>query len=157
MGGPSGEGHRAPRGFNLVEVVLAVGLLAGVLLAIGSMLVLANRQIVSGRSITQATAIAQGMMEAFDSASFAGLYIGLGAAASETARAVGSRDPSSPIADRQAAIDAALGNGAATVTIRAIGPGTPTFGSATGIRLTVAVDWIERGRRRSVALSTARF
>ena len=38
-----------------------------------------------------------------------------------------------------------------------IGAGTPDFGTADGIKLTVTVSWNELGRAQSVAVATVRF
>ena len=43
------------------------------------------------------------------------------------------------------------------MNILSIGAGTPDFGTADGIRLTVTVSWNEVGRPQTVAVSTVRF
>src|SRR5881409_3160768 len=71
------------RGFSLVEVIIAIGILAGVLLSIGSMFMLGGRQVKTGKTITEATALCHDLMEAFDSQSFTALYTNLGARSEE--------------------------------------------------------------------------
>jgi Tfp pilus assembly protein PilV len=144
-------------GFSLVEVIIAIGVLAGLLLSIASMFILGARQVKNGKTITEASAIAQDLMEEFDKASFTALYTGLGAADTDTTRTVLSTTTGSPIAGWQTEIARKLDNGSASVTIDAVGPGTPNFGAAAGIRLTVAVAWNELGRTQSVRMSTVRF
>ena len=154
--GRSGS-RQAERGFNLVEVIIAMGIMAGVLISISSMFVLGGRQVKGGKTMTEATVLAHDLMEEFDSASFTGLYTGLGAAASDTTKTVSSTVGTSPIAGWQAEIARKLENGSATVNILPIGAGTPDFGTADGIKLTVTVSWNELGRPQSVAVSTVRF
>lgn len=147
----------AEQGFNLIEVILALGILAGVLISISSMFVLGGRQVKGGKTMTEATIIAHDLMEEFDSASFTGLYLGLGAAGTDTTKTVLSTTSGSPIEPWQAEIDGKLENGVATVNILPVGAGTPDFGTADGIKLTVTVSWNELGRAQSVSVSTVRF
>lgn len=154
--------RRAPResgerGFSLVEVIIAMGILAGVLVSISSMFMLGGRQVKVGRTMTAATALCHDIMEAFDARSFTNLYTSLGAAAGDTTRTVASNVSGSPIQAWQAEISRKLEGGVATVTILPMGPGTPNFGTATGIRLTVSLTWSELGRSQTVRLSTVRF
>lgn len=157
MAGRTRTEAASERGFSLVEVIIAIGVLAGLLLSIASMFILGARQVKNGKTITEATALAQDIMEEFDRASFAALYVNLGAAATDTTRTVLSTTTGSPIAGWQTEIARKLDNGSAAVTIDAIGPGTPNFGAATGIRLTINIAWNELGRPQSVRMSTVRF
>lgn len=156
---PAGTHAAAERdgGFSLVEVIIAIGVLAGLLLSIATMFILGGRQVKAGKTITEATTIAQDVMEEFDRTSFTSLYTNLGAAATDSTRTVLSTTTGSPIAGWQTEIARKLANGSAAVTIDAVGGGTPTFGTAAGIRLTVNVAWNELGRPQSVRLSTVRF
>jgi type II secretory pathway pseudopilin PulG len=149
--------QRAERGFSLIEVILAIGIMAGVLISISSMFVLGGRQVKGGKTMTEATVLAHDLMEEFDSASFTGLYTGLGAAGTDTTKTVLSTTGGSPIAAWQAEIDGKLENGVAEVNILPIGPGTPDFATADGIKLTVTVSWSELGRAQSVSVATVRF
>jgi type II secretory pathway pseudopilin PulG len=144
-------------GFSLVEVIIAIGVLAGLLLSIATMFILGGRAVKAGKTITEATTLAQDIMEEFDRASFTGLYTGLGAAATDTTRTVLSTTTGSPIAGWQTEIARKLSNGSASVTIDAVGVGTPDFGTAAGIRLTAVIAWSELGRPQSVRMSTVRF
>lgn len=144
-------------GFSLVEVIIAIGVLAGLLLSIATMFILGGRQVKAGKTITEATTLAQDIMEEFDRASFTSLYTNLGAATTDSTRTVLSTTTGSPIAGWQTEIGRKLANGSAAVTIDAVGPGTPTFGNAAGIRLTINIAWNELGRPQSVRLSTVRF
>ena len=109
---------RGTRGFSLVEVIIAIGVLAGLLLSIATMFILGGRQVKNGKTITQATTLVQDIMEEFDRASFTGLYTTLGAASTDTTRTVLSTTGGSPIQPWQSEVQRKLNNGVATVTIR---------------------------------------
>lgn len=149
--------EKGQRGFSLVEVVIAIGVLAGVLLSICSMFIMGGRQLKTGKTVTEATAICHAIMESFDSLSFTALYTTFGAAATDTTVTVSSTTTGSAIQPFQAEIVRKLSNGVATVTVIPRGPGTPNFGQATGIRMTVTLTWTELARPQSVSLSTVRF
>ncbi|HZN02848.1 MAG TPA: hypothetical protein VFD06_04610 [Candidatus Polarisedimenticolia bacterium] len=144
-------------GFSLIEVIIAIGVLAGVMLSIASMFIMGGRQVKTGKTLTEATTLAQDLMEQFDKESFASLYLNLGAAATDSNRTVLSNVTGSPIVGWQTEIARKLNNGFASVRLDAMGPGTPNFGAAAGIKVTVRVTWNELGRPQSVALSTVRF
>ena len=144
-------------GFSLIEVVIAIGVLAGVMLSIASMFILGGRQVKTGKTLTEATTLAQDLMEQFDKESYTSLYLNLGAVATDSTRTVQSTTGGSPIQGWQAEIARKLANGAASVRLDAMGPGTPNFGTAAGIKVTVTLSWNELGRAQSVGLSTVRF
>jgi prepilin-type N-terminal cleavage/methylation domain-containing protein len=154
---PQRTRHHDARGFSLIEVIIAIGVLAGLLLSVATMFILGGRQLKTGKTITQASALVQDIMEEFDRASFTGLYTTLGAASTDSTRTVLSTTGGSPIQAWQSEVQRKLNNGVATVTIDAVGPGTPNFGTAAGIRLTVDVSWNELGQPHSVRMSTLRF
>ncbi len=149
--------RRAGRGFSLVEVVIAIGVLAGVLISIASMFILGGRQVKTGKTITEATAICHDIMETFDKQSFVALYTNLGAAATDTSVTTASNVVTSPLASWQAQITRKLDGGVATATLLPLGPGTPNFGSAVALRLTVTVSWSELARPQTVSISTVRL
>jgi type II secretory pathway pseudopilin PulG len=152
------KGQQDPeQGFSLIEVVIAIGVLAGVLLSIASMFILGGRQVKTGKTLTEATALAQGLMEQFDKESYNSLYLNLGAVATDTTRTVLSTSIGSPIQSWQTEIARKLNSGLASVRIDAMGPSAPNFGSAAGIKVTVTLNWNELGRQHSVAMSTVRF
>lgn len=152
------RGGRGERGFSLIEVIIAMGVLAGVLISIAGMYVLGGRQVKAGKTMTVATSICHDIMESFDNQSFVSLWTNLGAATSDTTKTRLSTDSTSPIYPWNTEIGQKLENGVATVTIVPLGPGTPpNFGAATAIRLTVTMTWNELGRPQTVALSTVRL
>jgi len=144
-------------GFSLIEVVIAIGVLAGVMLSIASMFIMGGRQVKTGKTLTEATTLAQDLMEQFDKESFNSLYLNLGAASTDTTRTVLSTTTGSPIQAWQTEIARKLNSGSASVRLDAMGPSSPNFGTAAGIKVTVTLSWNELGRAQSVGLSTVRF
>lgn len=148
---------RTENGFSLIEVILALGLLSGVLISISSMFMLGGRQVKAGRTMTEATAICHDIMETFETLSFQSLYLDLGAATTGTTATADSTTGGSILEPWQPEIDGKLENGSATVTVTPLGPGTPNFGAATAIRVVISVNWNELGRPKSVLMSSIRF
>ncbi len=145
------------KGFSLIEVIIAIGVLSGVLVSISSMFLLGGRQVKVGKTMTQATALCHDIMESFDTRSFTALYVDLGAASTATTHTVFSNVSGSAIEAWQTEISRKLEGGVASVAITPMGAGTPNFGSATGIRINVNLTWNELGRPQTVRLSTTRF
>ena len=149
--------RRAEGGFSLVEVIIAMGVLAGVLVSISSMFMLGGKQVKAGKTITEATAIAMDIVEEFETMSFTALYTSLGAVATDTTVTVDSTTTGSFMEPWQTDIDGKLENGSASVTATPLGPGTPNFGAATAVRVVITLTWNELGRPQSVGLATVRF
>ena len=75
----------------------------------------------------------------------------------DSTKTVTSSSGTNAVSPWQPEITRKLDNGSASVTVLAMGPGTPNFGSALGIRMSVTVTWTELGRQQTVSLSTTRF
>lgn len=148
---------KAERGFSLVEVVIAIGVLAGVLISISSMFMLGGRQVKTGKTITEATAICHDIMETYDQQSFIALYTSMGATSTSTSASAASNVSGSALFSWNPEIIRKLDGGVATATLIPLGPGTPNFGAAVALRLTVTLTWTELGRPQSVSLSTVRL
>lgn len=63
------------KGYSLVEVLVSMGLLAGVMVAVCSMFVLGGTYVKAGRQLTTATSLAQDMLEDVNKQSYTGLYL----------------------------------------------------------------------------------
>ena len=142
-------------GFSLIEVVIAIGVLAGVLLSICSMFIMGGRQLKGGKTMTEATALAHDIMETFDKLSFNSLYTTFGAIDTSTTISVTTSTGSNVITPWKLEVTRKLENGVATARLDPVG-GT-NFGNAIGIKMTVTVTWNELGRAQTVALTTIRF
>jgi type II secretory pathway pseudopilin PulG len=149
--------RRRQEGFSLIEVIIAIGVFAGVILSIASMFILGGRQVKTGKTLTEATTLANDLMEQFDEASYVTLYTSFGAATTDTTVTIASTTTGSLIAPWQAEILRKLSNGSATARLDAMGPGSPNFGASVGVKVTLTLTWNELGRAQSVQLSTVRF
>lgn len=146
-------------GFSLVEVILALALLAGVLVSIAGLFVLGGRQVRSGRATTQALSVARSILEETHAWGFHELPARLGTDGSTVSHTVDSR--TEPRARRwQDRLDGQLRNAFASVRIESIGTGTgtpPALEDASAVRVSVEVRWEEGARRRSLRLATVRL
>jgi Tfp pilus assembly protein PilV len=152
---PWKSGQAGETGFSLVEVVIAIGVLGGVLLSICSMFIMGGRQLKGGKTMTEATAIAHDIMETFDKISFNAMYTTFGAASTATTVSITTSTGTNVITPWKPEVTRKLENGVATATLDQIG-GT-NFATAIGIKMTVTVTWNELGRSQTVTLSTIRF
>ena len=70
--------RKRQRGFSLVEVVVALGLLSAVLISISGLFVLAHKQVDGGRKHSVALSVARDILEEMDGWSFRQLYLEYG-------------------------------------------------------------------------------
>lgn len=146
------------RGFNLIEVMVALGLLAGVLVSIAGLFTYGARFVKSGREMTEALSIAQDIIEELDKLSYKQLYSQFGCASTATS-CVADTETNSYAQQWQSNIEEKLNEGLATITLEPLG-GTaspPTFSSGLAIRITVLVEWSEGLRQRELELASMRF
>lgn len=152
-------GNGSQRGFSLVEVILALGLLGGVMIAISSMFIIGGREVKSGKEMTEALSIAQDIVEEIKTFSYRTTYEEFGATASSTGATSDSTVSGDTAEQWQPVIDEKLHAGRALVQIVPVGgPDTPPqMGSADFLRVLVTVEWQEGPRSRSVSLQSLRF
>jgi prepilin-type N-terminal cleavage/methylation domain-containing protein len=152
-------GNGSQRGFSLVEVILALGLLGGVMIAISSMFIIGGREVKSGKEMTEALSIAQDIVEEIKTFSYRTTYEEFGATGSSTGVTSDSTVSGDTAEQWQPAIDEKLNLGRALVQIVPVGgPDTPPqMGSADFLRVLVTVEWQEGPRSRSVSLQSLRF
>ena len=150
----------------MVEVVIALGLLAGVLIAIGGLFVVGEKQVKSGRTSSEAVAVSKEIQEDMYGWGYAQLwetfgYDGQAAAYTVDTRACGV------CGGWQTTLTTKLGPSAyATIDVRSVanaGGMTNNFADASGnilaktVRVSVTVNWTELpGRARSVMVGTTR-
>jgi Tfp pilus assembly protein PilV len=159
--------RRDERGFSLIEVVIALGLLAGVLISVGGLFILGGRSVKSGRTSSEALAAGKEIVEEMNGWGFTQLwsvYGFNGQAATYTADT--NTNTAAECVAWQSALVAKLGSTAhATIKIDSVaqtGQPTPDFvtaGAVTAknIRVTVTVLWTEvTGRTRNVSVVTSR-
>jgi hypothetical protein len=146
-------------GFSLAEVVVALGLLAGVLISIAGLFVLSGRQLRSGRSSTEALAVARDVLEEVDGWGFDRLPVVLGCNAAESSCQADFRDFDAGEAWQARVEDFGYGaSGALTaggsLTLETL-DGLP-FAESRTLRISVEVEWWEGARRRAIVLTTVR-
>ncbi len=149
------------RGFSLVEVVIALGLMAGVLISVAGLFVLGGRSVNSGRNSTEALAVGRQILEEMNGWGFRQTYGLYGFDGSASAYSVDTRT-NSYAAKWQPTLTERLGDGAfATVQLNSlIASGSPPAMNASNckaIRVVVTVFWNEGARGRNVAVGTVRM
>jgi hypothetical protein len=151
---PSREG-----GFSLIEVTLALGLLATVLISIASMFIIGGKQVHQGKSVTSATAVAQTIMERIDQLPYVQTWAYFGGADTSTSLTALTTNMGNNANQWQSEVQSRLGpNASATIFISPLGSASPlNMGSASALRVRVTVVWTELGRARNVQLQTIRF
>jgi hypothetical protein len=154
-----GQAPSGQAGFSLAEVVVALGLLAGVLISIAGLFVLSGRQLKSGRSSTEALAVARDVLEELDGWGFGRLSVVLGCDAGESECWVDFRDFDAGD-DWQARLEQTFRDDGGpyrpggVVTLESL-DGRP-FASSRTLRVSVELEWWEGERRRTVRLTTVR-
>ena len=162
-------------GFSLIEVIVALALLAAVLLTVSGLFIQGSQSVNTGRDLTEATSLATNVLEQMDRWAYTQLYTNFCKASTDAAFSfVTSPTPTcatfnaipnagSGTSTWQSNISQRLPNAKATVAVTPMG--AATFGAAKGIRVAVTVDWTLTGKflptgaqkTRSVSLETVRF
>jgi type II secretory pathway pseudopilin PulG len=159
---------RGERGFSLVEVVLALGLLAGVLISIAGLFILAAKQVKSGRTSSEGLAVAREIHEEMLSWGYSQIWEAFGQDGQAVGYTVDTMTSASPACGAwQARLTRKLGPAAhATIEIASVadaGGALVALADASGnvlarsVRVLVTVHWTEvPGRERSVTVGTLR-
>ena len=158
-GGSRGPRARQEEGFSLIEVTLALGLLATVLISIASLFILGGRQVKEGKSTTTASAIAHQIMEQIDQKTYTETYTYFGGTDSSTSLSVSTTTTGNNANQWQAEIASKLGPQAGgTITVTPLGTASPlNMGSSQALQVKVTVTWNELGRSKNVTLEEIRF
>jgi prepilin-type N-terminal cleavage/methylation domain-containing protein len=154
--------RRNEHGFSLIEVVVALALLAGVLISIAGMFVIGARQVESGRESTEALSVARGIVEQINKWGFHQTYELFGADGSAATYTFDTRTitdpPTTGMAKWQPMLTEKIPGSYATISVSSLGPGAPPALSATrAMRVVVTVRWAEQLRQRQVQLATVRM
>ncbi|HEX6851642.1 MAG TPA: prepilin-type N-terminal cleavage/methylation domain-containing protein [Candidatus Polarisedimenticolaceae bacterium] len=154
---------RNERGFSLVELILALGLLAGVMLAIAGMFSIGGKQVKSGRTSSEALAVGRQILEEMNGWAYRQTYENFGLDGAAASYSVDTRANTSTFAQKwHATLQSKLGASAyATIALSSVvGTGTaPVMNSAVAknYRVTVTVHWNEITRPRTVTVATVRM
>jgi prepilin-type N-terminal cleavage/methylation domain-containing protein len=146
------------RGFSLIEVLLSLGLLAGVLVATASLFVVSDRSVKGGRTASAALSVARSIIEEIEDWGFDQTYRAFGLDGSLAAYALDTRSNAYAV-KWQATLSEKLQDGRATIELESLSPGgvAPSLAGAQAIRVLVTVHWDEGPRRRSIQLATVRM
>ena len=159
------RGH-GERGFSLVEVVIALGLLAGVLITISGLFVVGAKQVKSGRTSSEAVALGKEIQEDMYGWGYSQLWGKFGYDGQAATYRVDTRT-SGACGAWQTTLATKLGPSAyATIEVQSVANATGTtndFADASGnilaktVRVSVTVNWTEvPGRERSFTVGTTR-
>ncbi|MCZ6778946.1 MAG: type II secretion system protein [Acidobacteria bacterium] len=151
-------------GMTLVEILLALGLMASVLISVASLFILGGQRVKGSRNMTQGMAIASDVME--DLYNFGMNVMPTtfddccpGGCATSTGCTVSSASDGFLQKRWLPAIEEKLGQGRLEITLVPVGGSVtpPTFSTAEGLRLRVEVFWSEGVSERSVYEETVLF
>ena len=154
--------RRDDRGFSLIEVVVALGLLAVVLLSIAGLFIVGGRQVKSGRTATEALAVSRGVIEQINKWGFKQTYQLFGVDGSATSYTFDTRTitdpPTTGMAKWQDQLDEVIPGSHGEIFIESLANGTPpALEDTRAIRVVVTVFWTEGLRQRRVQLGTVRM
>lgn len=154
---------RKEGGFSLVELVIAIGLLAGVMLAIAGMFSFAGKQVKSGRTSSEALAVGRQILEEMNGWAYRQTYENFGLDGAAATYSIDTRTSTNAFAQKwHAILQSKLGASAyATVALASVvGSGSPPVmnaATAKNYRVTVTVHWTEITRPRAVTVATVRM
>ncbi|HEX4824900.1 MAG TPA: prepilin-type N-terminal cleavage/methylation domain-containing protein [Candidatus Polarisedimenticolaceae bacterium] len=159
--------RRKQEGFSLIEVIIALALLAGVLIAIAGLFILGGKSVKSGRTSSEALATGKQIMEAMDGWGYSQLWGNFGLDGAATTYTVDTATcVTADCTSWQNTLASKLGSSAhATIKLDSVAQGAsavPNFvtgGAVTAknVRVTVNVLWTQvTGRSRQVSIVTNR-
>ena len=152
--------HNSAAGFSLVEVIVAMGLLSGILISVAGLMVVGNRQVKSGRHSTEALAVARVILEEMNGWGFHQTYSLLGDDGSNQTLLVDTKVSVESVTQAwQQALDAMLQNTRAEIQLESIvdDGGAPILSAASAIRIQVTIYWTEGPRDRTLQLTAVRM
>jgi len=151
---PGDRTRSRPRGFSLVEILVALALLGSALAGVAAAVSLGRRSSFEGRRISEATHLASSILGEIETWGFEETMLRLPEAVSGVG---GDLDAMTDPAARRwkTRVGERLTDGTGRVRIERLG-GTGG-GDCSGLRLTATVSWRRGETRRSVSLVTVRF
>ncbi len=156
------KARRFEAGMSMIEVLIALGIMAGVLISVASLFVLGGQRVKGGRDMTQALAVASDITEDLRTQGYLTMpesmpsCCGGGPCDAVTGCTVDSRTDAFALAEWQPWVDQELYLAHAEITITPLGGSIspPTFSSSDGIRVRVEILWMEGTSQRSVVQET---
>lgn len=150
---------RNQEGFSLVEVIVALGLLGGVLISVAGLFVLGGRQVKSGKTATEALSVARGILEQMNGWGFHQVYTLLGSDGSTVSFTADTRTIDEDSMEKwQPLLDEKLLNSYAEIEVTSLSSGAaPNLDATKSIRIVVTVHWDEGRRPRTLQVATVRM
>ncbi len=163
------------RGFSLIEVLVSLGLLAGVMVAISSLFIFGGKEVKSGRQMTEAYSIAHDILEEIDRMTYTQAWsffvpssvnpaVDTSYTVSTASTTGMSTAAAAAINAYKAAIDSKFNQGVATLEFEALDAAgaaakldSTVAGGGMALRVTVRVEWYEGVNQRYVHLRSVRF
>ncbi len=144
-------------GFSLVEVIVALGLLAGVLVSVAGLFVIGERQVVRGRHQSRALAAAQTIVDEIGVWSYAATWERFDSAGDVVTLTTDTTDtnPANIASKWQPMLRDALANGRAEIRLESCDGNN--LSSSAAVRVTVTVMWDELTRTRRSTLAMVRL
>lgn len=145
-------------GFSLIEVTLALGLLAGVLISMAWLFVMGTHHAKSGRTASEALAVARTILEETQGWGFHQTHLAYGLDGSAATYTVDTRT-NSYAAKWQSVLDEKLVDSYASIELESLSSAVtpPAMASTDAIGVTVTVHWLEGERARSIQVRTVRM
>ena len=137
----------------MIEVLIALGLLAMTLISMTSLFVAGQRQVNSGGTSTEALAVARSILEEMEGWGYDQTYREYGFDGLATSYTVDTRT-NSYATKWQPLLDSKLADsfGAITITSLETGGTLPALSVSNGLRLVITIRWSEGRRKRRVEL-----
>lgn len=147
----------AQAGFSLVEVIVALGLLAGVMLSVAGLFVVGERQVARGRHQSSALAVAQTILEeigVWNHEATWERFDSIGDVATLTVITTDT-NPDNIASKWQPFLRDTLANGRAEIRVESCDGANLNVSAA--MRVVVTVLWDERARTRRMELAMVRL
>jgi len=158
------------RGFSLIEVLVSLGLLAGVMVAVSSLFIFGGKEVKSGKEMTEAYSLAHDMQEEMDRMTYTQAWqyfmptainpaVDTTYSVLTTTTSGHSTDALATLAGYQANINGKLYQGVGTLEVEALdATGTAVaLNGGIAIRVTVRVEWWEGTNQRYLHVRSVRF
>jgi prepilin-type N-terminal cleavage/methylation domain-containing protein len=144
-------------GFSLIEVVVALGLLAGVLLSIAGVFVVGERQVARGRHQTTALAAAQTIVEEISVWNYEATWKRFDSIGDVATLTVATTDtnPDNIASKWQPSLQEALSNGRAEIRVESCDGSN--LNASAALRVVVTVSWDEKTLTRRMELAMVRL
>jgi len=151
------RGGSAQAGFSLIEVIVALGILAGVLVSVAGLFVVGERQVARGRHQSTALVAAQTILEEIGVWNYDALWERFDSPGDVPALTALTTDtnPDSAASKWQPFLQEVLSNGRAEIRVESCDGSN--LNVTTAVRVVVTVSWDETTRTQRTELAMVRL